>query len=173
MFIDWMHDIARCLGYPSDSSRAAREWARETSCGRHPRRAGQARPVGYSPSAIGPGPCGWCRWRRTHQASTRLWCAALLASHSYLLQSASGIAHQPLALGRLPGCSSACRIAAPYRHCRPCWCAVGWVRTGTLAGGSPSAPYCLRDRRHGAGPRFSAVLLPHCFLLWPASGIAH
>ncbi len=31
---DWMHDTARCLGYPSDSTRAAREWARETTCGR-------------------------------------------------------------------------------------------------------------------------------------------
>jgi hypothetical protein len=37
-----MHDTARCLGYPSDSSRAAREWAQETSCGRH--RCGPVRP---------------------------------------------------------------------------------------------------------------------------------
>ncbi len=27
LIIDWMHDTARCLGYPSDSTRAARERA--------------------------------------------------------------------------------------------------------------------------------------------------
>ncbi len=48
---DWMHDTARCLGYPSDSTRAARERARETTCVRHLRRAGQARP-GWTPPSL-------------------------------------------------------------------------------------------------------------------------
>ena len=33
-----MHDTARCLGYPSDSTRAARERAREATCGLPPAR---------------------------------------------------------------------------------------------------------------------------------------
>jgi hypothetical protein len=55
-------------------------------------------------------------------------------------------------MGRLPGSSSSCWIAGPYRHCRLCGRAVGRVRAGTVAGGSPSAPYCLRVWRRGAGP---------------------
>ncbi len=58
------------------------------------------------------------------------WRRALLTSH--------------WPLGCLPGCSSACRVAGPYRHCRLCGRAVGRVRAGTVAGGSPSAPFCLR-----------------------------
>ncbi len=46
-----MHDTARCLGYPSDSTRAARERARETTCGRPLRRAGQAR-LGWTPPSL-------------------------------------------------------------------------------------------------------------------------
>ncbi len=122
-----------------------RGWAR---C--HPRRAGQARPGRILPSAIGPGPCCRCWWRRPHPASSRLRCAADFPSHCFLPWLASGIAHQPLAMGRLPGCSSACWIAGPYRHCRLRGRAVGRVRAGTVAGGSPSAPYCLRVRRRGA-----------------------
>ena len=37
-----MHDTARCLGYPSDSTRAARERAQETTSGSHLDRDGQA-----------------------------------------------------------------------------------------------------------------------------------
>jgi hypothetical protein len=47
-------------------------------------------------------------------------------------------------MGRLPGCSSACWIAGPYRCCHLRWRAVGRARAGTAAGGSPSAPLCLR-----------------------------
>ncbi len=52
--IDWMHDTVRCLGYPSDSTRAARERARETTCGRHLRPAadGHAR-LGWVPPSLG------------------------------------------------------------------------------------------------------------------------
>ncbi len=60
-------------------------------------------------------------------------------------------------MGRLPGCSLACWIAGPYRHCRLHGRAVGRVRAGTVAGGSPSAPFCRRVRRRGAGPRLCAV----------------
>jgi hypothetical protein len=49
-----MHDTARCLGYPSYSTRAARERAREATCGLPPARdwSGAA---GLSPAA-----CGHC-----------------------------------------------------------------------------------------------------------------
>jgi hypothetical protein len=44
MMIDWMHETARCFGYPSDSTRAARERAREATCGYCLRWSGQAQP---------------------------------------------------------------------------------------------------------------------------------
>ncbi len=60
---DWMHDTARCFGYPSDSTRAARERAREqradTACaglarrsraGPHPLRLLQ--PLALTPAAL-------------------------------------------------------------------------------------------------------------------------
>jgi hypothetical protein len=62
-----------------------------------------------------------------------------------------------LAMGHLPGCSSACRIAGPYRDCRLRGRAEGRARAGTAAGGSPSVPYCLRAWRRGAGPCSCAV----------------
>ncbi len=46
-----MHDTARFLGYPSDSSRAARERAREATCGRHLRWTGQGQP-GWAPPPL-------------------------------------------------------------------------------------------------------------------------
>ncbi len=39
-----MHETARCFGYPSDSTRAARERAREATCGYCLRWTGQAQP---------------------------------------------------------------------------------------------------------------------------------
>jgi hypothetical protein len=47
---DWMHDTARCLGYPSDSTCAARERAREATCGHHPRWTGLAQPGRAAPT---------------------------------------------------------------------------------------------------------------------------
>ena len=44
MFSDWMHETARCFGYPSDSTRTARERAREATCGHHLCRTGPVRP---------------------------------------------------------------------------------------------------------------------------------
>jgi hypothetical protein len=46
-----MHDTARCLGYPSDSSRAARERAQEATCSRHLRWTGQEQP-GWAPPPL-------------------------------------------------------------------------------------------------------------------------
>jgi hypothetical protein len=73
---DWMHDTARCLGYPSDSSRAARECARETSCGRHPRRPVRLGRVGYFPLCLRSWPVrllSWPVWLR----SLPVWLASL------------------------------------------------------------------------------------------------
>ena len=70
-------------------------------------------------------------------------------------------------MGRLPGCSesSACWIAGPYRHCRLRGRAVGLARAGTVAGGSPLAPYCLRVWRRGAG-------LCSCAVRWAVTVVA-
>jgi hypothetical protein len=46
-----MNDTARCLGYPADSSRAARERAREATSGRDLRWTGQAQP-GWAPPPL-------------------------------------------------------------------------------------------------------------------------
>jgi hypothetical protein len=42
---DWMHETARCIGYPSDSTRAARERGRGAACGHRPCRPGPVRPA--------------------------------------------------------------------------------------------------------------------------------
>ncbi len=42
--IDWMHETARCFEYPSDSTRTARERAREATCGHRLRQPGPVRP---------------------------------------------------------------------------------------------------------------------------------
>jgi hypothetical protein len=60
-----MHDTARCLGYPSDSTRAARERAREAPCGLPPARVW--------PGAVGSG----------HNLSG--YCIRALASAAQLL----------------------------------------------------------------------------------------
>jgi hypothetical protein len=39
-----MHETARCFGYPSDSTRTARERVREATCGHRLRRSGPVRP---------------------------------------------------------------------------------------------------------------------------------
>ncbi len=49
-----MHDTARCLGYPSDSTRAARERARETTSGSHLDRDGRAVMEWMPPSPLAP-----------------------------------------------------------------------------------------------------------------------
>jgi hypothetical protein len=58
---------------------------------------------------VGHGPCG------------------RLSSITILLL-ASGAAHLPMTMGRLLGCSSACRIVGPYRHCRSDWGGSGQDR---------------------------------------------
>jgi hypothetical protein len=215
----------RCLGYPSYSYRAARECDRETSCGHHPRRAGQARilplclrswpvrlvpvtlhassqysasvrggptssmispsvGVGHSPLAIGLGPsagllvgvpdrrpvsplsspracsgvgpgwhgCGWIavsaalsespapgRWTPHSRCPLGRHCGGgspAARVRDFLLSLLAGVGHCSLAigLGSSAGllCSSACRIAGPYRHCRLRGRAVGWAGLARL-----------------------------------------
>jgi hypothetical protein len=64
-------------------------------------------------------------------------------------------------MGRLPGCSSACWIAGPYRHCRLRGRAVGRARAGTVAGGSPSAPCSSGVYSEGLAP-WCRPLLVRC-----------
>jgi hypothetical protein len=99
-----MHDTARCLGYPSDSSRAARERARETSCWRHPCRAGQARPGRtLPPSALAHGQCGFS----TGQCGLAHCACGLplstLPARVACLHHLAGVGHCSLAIGH--GCT--------------------------------------------------------------------
>jgi hypothetical protein len=119
--------------------------------------AGQARPGRSLSSAIGPGPL--VRPEPVVPPAPSQYSASVRGRlPTSLLSPLAGVGHCPLAIGHGPsacrGCSSACWIAGPYRHCRR---AVGRIRAGTVAGGSPSAPFCRRVRRSGAGPRLCAV----------------
>ncbi len=113
-------------------------WAR---C--RPRRAGQARPGRSLSSAIGPGPL--VRPEPVAPPAPSQYSASVRGGlPTSLLSPLAGVGHCPLAMamGRLPGCWSACWIAGPYRHSSPRGRAVGRVRAGTVAVGSPSAPFC-------------------------------
>ncbi len=72
--IDWMHNTARCLGYPSDSSRAARERAQdsEATCSRHLRWTGQERP-GWVPPPLAFAASLLALWL----TSSPMWLASL------------------------------------------------------------------------------------------------
>ncbi len=111
---DWMHYTACCLGYPSDSSRAARECAGETSCGRHPRRAGQVRPGRILPLCFRswPGPVRLVpvtlHAPSQHSASVRG------GPTSSMLPPSVGVGHCPLAVGLGP--SAGLLVCVPYRR---------------------------------------------------------
>jgi len=49
-----MHETAHCIGYPSDSTRAARERGRGAACGHRLRRPGPVRPAGPPPPPSHP-----------------------------------------------------------------------------------------------------------------------
>jgi hypothetical protein len=91
---DWMHDTARCLGYPSDSSRAARERARETSW-----EACAASPFArVACSFLRPSPVWLTSLTWPDRAASTLACAAsLLARVAYLFASTLACAASLLA----------------------------------------------------------------------------
>ena len=126
---DWMHDTARCLGYPSDSSRATRQagpghglrapghtttsvsttTAVVTSvtapspraAGRGAARAGPVRPcrVGSPPPPPTLAPSRCRGLCRPHRDATRLRCGSGSLTYSSLLWLASGL---PTASGHGP-----------------------------------------------------------------------
>ena len=59
-------------------------------------------------------------WLKSHARP----CGSTLAPVA-LLWPASGSAQLPLVMGVQPGCVLVCRIAGPYRHCRPRWVCSG------------------------------------------------
>ena len=79
---DWMHETARCIGYPSDSTRAAREQGRGATCGHRlswPGPAWPARPHLHRPR-LSPlrlkslaRPCGSSLALATVDQSSPLW----------------------------------------------------------------------------------------------------
>ncbi len=86
---DWMHDTARCLGYPSDSTRAARERAPGDNLHRFLSPCGSAlRPcgstlshlvgVGSQPLAMGHGRSAWgARYRARSKPGPGVAAAAI------------------------------------------------------------------------------------------------
>lgn len=138
---DWMHDTARCLGYPSDSMRAARERAPGDylqSCRSSPT-ALVARPsplwLIYRPVALLPIPWFICR-----PSGLALAPVAQLPS--------------PLWLGSRPCGSTA---VAPVAWLSPLWLNGGL--SGVLAPVSDQTRPQLRCRRHrraaGGGPELA------------------
>jgi hypothetical protein len=121
---DWMHDTARCLRHPSDSSWAAREWARETFRGRRPAQPPQPRlhpssaPPSLHPvacaagrgaprpglslsSANGPGPLVWPE-PVAPPTSSQYSASVRGGPPTSLLSPLAGIGHCPLAIGHGP-----------------------------------------------------------------------
>ena len=140
-----MHETARCIGYPSDSTRAAREQGRGATCGHRPCRPGPARPAWppYPPILPLASVAQVLRsplWLKSHARP----CGSILAPVA-LLWPASGSAQLPLVMGVQPGCVLVCRIAGPYRHCRPRWAQWGGL--------GPGLPYVDRRLHRFSGAR--------------------
>jgi len=72
------------------------------------------------------------------------YCGSILAPVA-LLWPASGSAQLPLVMGVQPGCVLVCRIAGPYRHCRPRWAQWGGL--------GPGLPYVDRRLHRLSGAR--------------------
>jgi len=72
------------------------------------------------------------------------YCGSILAPVA-LLWPASGSAQLPLVMGVQPGCVLVCRIAGPYRHCRPRWAQWGGL--------GPGLPYVDRRLHRFSGAR--------------------
>ncbi len=94
---DWMHETARCFGYRSDSTRAARERAREATCGHRLRRSGPVRPgpgLLHSPSQAASisAPVAHLFAASRHAPVAQLFAASPLAPVAQL-RPASGTAH--------------------------------------------------------------------------------
>jgi hypothetical protein len=86
-----MHETARCFGYPSDSTRAARERAREATCGHCLRWSGLVQPGRASSTR-----------RDTLRRPSPLWLNSLLRRLSPSGSSLAGVGHCPIAIGH--GC---------------------------------------------------------------------
>jgi hypothetical protein len=165
--IDWMHETARCFGYPSDSTRTARELARKATRGHRRRRPGPVRP--------GPG----LLHTPSQAASTRprgstLRCDAHRPCGSTPRRDASrpcgsslaGVGHRALAIGH--GCPVGLRAGVPDRRpvsplSSPSG-AVGRARAGAAGRGSPTAP-CITGARRQSEPALSCAQVAgpsHC-----------
>ena len=165
-----MHDTARCLGYPSDSTRAARERARETISGSHLDRAGQARmgwtlppqapaapqlaPVAHlSPPWLNSRPRGSTLAPVAHH---RLSSLPWLSSPPLWLNSLTSGRRRRLATSHWPwayslGCSRACQIK-PDRIATVVVIGVQWGGLGLarFAGGLPTRSLSPGRRRRSA-----------------------
>ncbi len=145
-----MHDTARCLGYPSDSTRAARERSlpraareRETTSGSQKDRAGQARmgrtPPSQSSASTRPGGSPLAPVAQLRLSSPRWLNSPLLWLNSRTPGRRRRTSHWPWAYspGVLAGVSDQTR---PQRHCRRDRRAVGGrPELARTAGGTPDA----------------------------------
>ncbi len=156
---DWMHETARCFGYPSDSTRTARELAREATRGHRRRRPGLVRPglglllaPGQAASSLPRGSTLRCDAHRP--CSSTPCCDDSRPCGSSL----AGVGQRPLAIGH--GCPVGLRAGVPDR--RPVSplsspsVAVGRARAGAAGRGSPTAP-CITGARRQSEPALSCA----------------
>ncbi len=140
-----MHETARRFGYPSESTRAARERAREATCGHCLHRSGPVRPPPLPElRCVAPRPCG-----------SSLRCDASRPCGSTL----AGVGHCPLAIGH--GCLVGLlagvldrRPVSPLPSSPACSGAgSGWHRRTQIA---DSTVYLGGPATGGAGPLLCA-----------------
>jgi hypothetical protein len=147
-----MHDTARCLGYPSDSSRSARERARETTCGRHLRR-GRSGAAGLDTASSGlcglsPRPCGLplreCGSPLSHLAGVGQ--CPLAISHGCLVGLLVGVLDR-LPVSPLPSTSACSGTGSGWHGC-------GWIADSAVysEGLVPVAPAFARACSAGPSP---------------------
>jgi hypothetical protein len=148
-----MHDTARCLGYPSDSSRAAQERARETSCGRLPRRAGQARPGRTLPPPVLAR--GQCSYSTGQCGLAHCPCGlplSLLPARVACLHHLAGVGRCSLAIGH--GCTVGRPLGVLYRR------AVSALQPTSAGSGEASGWHGCWWICFSAGPRRAGQARP-------------
>ena len=136
-----VHETARCIGYPSDSTRAARERGRGAACGHRLRRPGPVRPAGPPPPPSPPlAPVAqaclsplWLNSVRRRASPTSHWPWVSSRAAYRRARSPARIATVVLA-----GCSGA----------GSGWCCRAWIAVCTVSLGGPATV--------GAGPLMCA-----------------
>jgi hypothetical protein len=133
----------------------AREWARETSCGRHPRRAGQAQPGRIHPLCHLPWPV-----RLVPVAPHAPSQYSALVPFSQLSPSV-GVGHRQhsppaVGLGASAGLLVGVPDLRPYHHCRPCGMQWGGSCLARLLAGT-SGSILSNDASLASNPKLNTI----------------